>query len=413
MSTNIIGHAFSVIARLPFRHRFTMQPRICDPDRRWSTSPCHPVLLALLAKLRGQVWIASQGDSRFEKSPFFVANSAASNYLLYPATNVDMEYFDATVFDRFTDIMSLGTPGYDYINTPPLTPINNPTTEDEGSEMVISVSTAFHAEHNVDGVLPDAILCSSDSVFFYVHSHWLLHLSQKWFGSCLATDNHRGVASMARPFPVSESADILNIILHTVYDLDFKRYTPPLHVVLAAVDSSEKYGIPLDQAITPSKPLFEYIMSQAPRQPMDVYICAASHGLHSLAVSVSSYLLSHEISSITDDQANRMGVVYFKKLVLLHNHRVNALKKLLLDPPGEHPSTLDCGFVEQQQLTRAWALATAYLAWEIRPDQSANLIQNTLSSLGSRLSCKACQNKLNLRIQEILTKWITAPRSIE
>ena len=64
-----------------------------------------------------------------------------------------------------------------------------------------------------------------------------------------------------------------------------------------------------------------------------------------------------------------MGPVYLKRLFFLHFGRIDALKRVLLPPPHPHPPTQHCDFTEQKHLTRAWALASAYFAWDARPGQ--------------------------------------------
>ncbi|KAL4245499.1 hypothetical protein ABKN59_009407 [Abortiporus biennis] len=281
------------------------------------------------------------------------------------------------------------------------------------STVEIPRSSAFPPEPSVDGVLPDTVLISSDAVFFYTNADKLTHASVNNFNDCFLIDDLMASTHSPKLTQLSESADLLNILLHVIYDRNFAQFSPPLDLVLATVDTLLKYGVLLDQVISPSKPLFEYILSQAPRRPIDVYICAASHHLHSLAVPVSSYLLSTQLSSITDEQADGMGAIYLKKLFLLQEHRLNILKGLLLEPPVQHTPTLSCGFVEHQRLTRAWSLATASLAWDLQPDKSLYIIQTTLSSLGSQLSCQDCRAKLHERIKSVLTEWMMAPRTIE
>lgn len=65
--------------------------------------------------------------------------------------------------------------------------------------------------------------------------------------------------------------------------------------------------------------------------------------------------------------AERIGAVYLKRLFFLHFGRAEALKRILLPPPHPHAPTPSCDFSDQKKLTRAWALASAYLAWDTRP----------------------------------------------
>jgi hypothetical protein len=143
-----------------------------------------------------------------------------------------------------------------------------------------------------------------------------------------------------------------------------------------------------------------------------------------MAVAVSSHLLSFPLATITDDVAERIGPVYLKRLFFLHFGRVDALKRLLLSPPHPHAPTAWCDFAEQKKITRAWALASAYLAWDARPgehrslrtpdicfihcfwaDLSTSAMESALSPLGEHLSCELCKRALKDRIINLLTQW--------
>lgn len=128
-----------------------------------------------------------------------------------------------------------------------------------------------------------------------------------------------------------------------------------------------EYGLDPRTFITPARPLFGLLLAQAPVFPLESYALAARYELEDLAVSSSSHLLSMSLSSLSDEMACRIGPLYLKRLFFLHFGRCEALKRVLLSPPHPHPVTPDCDLSEQKRLTRAWALAGAYLAWEARP----------------------------------------------
>ena len=67
--------------------------------------------------------------------------------------------------------------------------------------------------------------------------------------------------------------------------------------------------------------------------------------------------------------------------------------------------TLECGFFEQKKLTRAWALASAYLTWDARPDMGAATMEGALSPLGDHLVCGVCRESLRARIRELVGEW--------
>ena len=166
---------------------------------------------------------------------------------------------------------------------------------------------------------------------------------------------------------LTESAPVLNVLLHAVYGISCAHYCPTLDNISSAIGAMAKYGISVKKHISPSTPLYSLILSQAPIIPLEAYTLAAEHDIFDLAVPISSHLLSYDLSTITDVIAIRMGPVYLRRLFFLHLGRIEALKRLLLPPPHPHPETDGCDFKDQKKLTRAWALAAAYLAWDARP----------------------------------------------
>lgn len=144
-------------------------------------------------------------------------------------------------------------------------------------------------------------------------------------------------------------------------------YSPPFETLVTAVKRFPTYGLRPKARIAPSMPLFQLLLSHAPLFPLELYALASQFDLYELAVSTSSHLLSFQLSSLTDDMAERIGPVYLKRLFFLHFGRADALKRVLLPPPHPHAPTPWCDFTDQKTLTRAWALASAYLAWDARP----------------------------------------------
>jgi hypothetical protein len=75
---------------------------------------------------------------------------------------------------------------------------------------------------------------------------------------------------------------------------------------------------------------------------------------------------------------------YLWRLMNLHGSRTASLKRILLVAPEGHPKNsptlASCAGTEQRVL-RAWAFATAYLAWESRPDLPSIVIAQALTPL--------------------------------
>ena len=245
---------------------------------------------------------------------------------------------------------------------------------------------------------------TTDNVFFYVHSHLLLLASENRFRELLPvlqqpSNDQDPVVS------VPENSTVLNIVLHSIYDISCLHNSPSFATIITAVNRLAVYGIPPKTRIIPSTHLFSLLLSHAPLYPLELYALAASHDLYDLAVSTSSHLLSFPLASITDEMAQYIGPIYLKRLFFLHFGRSDALKRVLLPPPHPHPPTPFCDFTEQKKLTRAWALASAYLAWDARPDLSTSTMESALRSLSEHLTCTLCKEALNDRIKHLVKQW--------
>ncbi|RPD67354.1 hypothetical protein L226DRAFT_586493 [Lentinus tigrinus ALCF2SS1-7] len=279
---------------------------------------------------------------------------------------------------------------------------------------IVSVSTSFHPGATLLPIPPDIIFLSSDGVFFYVHTTQVLSMSSNRFSGLVppTPTKTKSVDELGPVVALPENATVLNVVLHAVYEVSCAHYHPSIDTLIAAVDAMAHYGISPKQHISPSTPLYNLILSQAPMQPIVVYALAAAHDLYDLAVPVSSHLLSFTLHSLTDELSLRIGPLYMKRLFFLHLGRLDALKRLLLPPPHPHPPTQRCDFTEQKKLTRAWALASAYLAWDSRPDLSTSAMESALCPLADHLSCDVCKKSLRDRVKQLIGQWSVVKRSI-
>ncbi|KIJ57148.1 hypothetical protein M422DRAFT_57577 [Sphaerobolus stellatus SS14] len=280
---------------------------------------------------------------------------------------------------------------------------------------LISISTTFFPGAQLNQPPADLILLSSDSVFFYVHTSVLLSSSQNNFNNLLplppsgTSSSSASSSDLVEPdqalLPLTEPSDTLNVLLHTVYNISCAHYAPTLSTLSAALKALVLYSIPLNTYVAPQTPLFTTLLSQAPAAPLEVYALAAQYGLEDVAVSASPHLLSYQLSSLPDELAVQMGPTYLKRLFFLHLGRSEALKRLLLPPPHPHAPTQECDFTEQKKLTRAWALASAYLAWDARPDMAGSTLESALSPLAERLWCDQCRQSLQERVRQLIVQW--------
>ncbi|KAJ7068213.1 hypothetical protein C8F01DRAFT_1117309 [Mycena amicta] len=303
------------------------------------------------------------------------------------------------------------TPPYDHLPTPPHSEDGSPITRTpEAPSTLVSVSTTFFptAQHRPHP--PNLILLSKDAVYFYVHSDILLEASDNQFRAMLpvapSDDNEPPILS------VPESSAVLNVILHAAYDLSSAHYQPPFETLATAVDSMTTYGMDPKSKIHQSTPLFSLLLSQAPLFPLQLYALAAHYQIEDLAVPTSAHLLAYPLSRLSDQEVERIGATYLKRLFFLHFGRNEALKRVLGSPPHPHPPTIDCDFSAQKGLGRAWALATAYLVWDIRPDISTQALESALRPLAEHLNCELCKTALNDRIKSTVLQWSIVKRTI-
>lgn len=254
------------------------------------------------------------------------------------------------------------------VSPPDIGPVIDPS-ESQNQATLVSVSTTFFPGAGLEPLPEDLIVLSSDSVFFYVHSHKLLAASHNGFDGLLRRHIKSGVSGSEpdQVLSLPESSTVLNVLLHTLYSMSVSHYSPTHDTITHAVTAMARYGIPIKVYIAPSSPLFSLILANAAISPLEMYALAASFDLFELAASVSVHLLSLPLYSVTDEMAANIGPVYLKRLVFLHLGRIDALKCLLVSPPDPHEPTYECDSSDQKRVTRAWALASAYLAWDARP----------------------------------------------
>jgi len=299
----------------------------------------------------------------------------------------------------------------------------SPADDSTEGNTLVSVSTTFcpGAPHNTHPA--DLVLLSNDSVFFYVHTNKILKASENGFNHTIPLPTRQDHDQLGPVLAVPESSVVLNILLHAVYNMSCAHYAPSFFALESAVIALKTYGVPLHDRIANSTHLYILLMSHAPHYPLELYALAASNDLYDLAASTSSHLLSLTLASLTDEMARRIGPVYLKRLFFLHFGRADALKRLLISPPHPHAPTQWCDFTEQKKLTRAWALASAYLAWDARPGQSTDhpqiiyvsntslqdlsvsTMESALNPLGDHLVCDLCRDALTHRVKNLVHAW--------
>jgi len=280
-------------------------------------------------------------------------------------------------------------------------------------EISLSVSSSFFPGAQISGPAADLILLSCDCVYFYVHSPLLLSASENGFNSLLPIASNGTVSSAPEPIlTVPERSSVLNVFLHIIYHMSCTQYSPSFDTLVEAITTLKAYGISPKNVITSSAPLHSILLTHAADRALELFALASQYDLYDLAVSSSSFLLSISLSTISDQIAEQIGPIYLKRLFFMHLGRAEVLRNILLPPPYPHTSTSTCDNMQQKNLTRAWALASASLVWDARADVSTSAMISVLSPLGDFLPCELCRTALNERIKTLTSRWLTIKRTI-
>ncbi|KAI0793662.1 hypothetical protein C8Q74DRAFT_1193839, partial [Fomes fomentarius] len=259
----------------------------------------------------------------------------------------------------------------------------------------------FEPAFVVAGQYPDLVLITADQARYHVHRRRLIHASANSWGGLLVTTPHPDHDTLN----VAEDSQTTHIVLHTVYGLPCLHLSPTLECAESALSALIKYGVAISKLAMPCLPLYQLILAHAPLRPLDTYALAAHFGLEPVAAAASSHLLAYDLFTLSDELSVKMGPVYLKRLLDLYETRRAGLKAIVMRPPARHADTATCGPESQMQLTRAWAVAAADMAWNALPNTSTYALQSAFEKAGAKLSCVACREMLRRRIAEATQEW--------
>jgi len=245
----------------------------------------------------------------------------------------------------------------------------------------VQVSSTFFCGAMDEPFVTDLVLLSSDQVYFFVHSAILLKHSGNDFAGLLEDDK----------VYLHENSEVLNLVLHALYNLDPSMFRPTVASMAAALRSLQNYDVSLDSLLTPSHPMSITILHLGIQSPLETFAMVAAFRLEHLAIEVSKNLVSVPLHQLTDDLVERMGPSYLRRLVFLHLGRIDRLKQLLMQPHSPHPVTKDCYESDQRRLQNQWKALAVALGWDARADMSPQRIHNTLTTLSLKTSCNQCQ----------------------
>ncbi|KAJ4466993.1 hypothetical protein J3R30DRAFT_3579761 [Lentinula aciculospora] len=264
----------------------------------------------------------------------------------------------------------------------------------------------------MNGMCPDLVLKSSNSICFHVHTHVL---------NSASSNNFKGlaVASNGSIINLTEDSQVLIVILDIIYRstsaaVDF---SPPFSfdILAAAISCLPVYGIDIQAQLDSDRfdtdadvhplPIFQALHAHATTHALELYILAAQHNMEALAVVASAHLVGFQLVELTDEQAELMGPRFLRRLMLMQTQREEALKRILLQTPYPHPTTPECDALDQKTLTRAWTLTAAYFAWDIQADLPSVALERLLGPLAGHVSCEQCKRSIREQVARIVFEW--------
>ncbi len=276
------------------------------------------------------------------------------------------------------------------------------------------------------GIPEDITVVSLDLVHFHVHHACLLAASSNLFNGFMpiASDLLRQldweqgveeVQSLAIIY-LPEVSSVINVLLFAAYNrtpstsvLDVS--STSLSEMCLAIVALKTYGIPIQTSASETSLIYATFASFCPIAALQVYVVAASHSpdLHALAVYASQFLLSLDLSTISDDEAVEMGPSYLRRLFLLHIERVHEFKQIVVVLPRPHRSLPHCDDTNGMALKEAWAFVTVYLLSNLwsgaSPSTSNSGIDDAMDSVIDKIACKDCKESLRNHCLALKQQW--------
>lgn len=301
------------------------------------------------------------------------------------------------------------------------------------SDTEVGVSSTFTPDANLDASPPDYVLVSSDFCLFFVHRRRIAHASDNALRGllCAPIDTESmppsGLCDLQLP-PLPETGDLVNLMLHAVYNLPVAHFHHSLDTLLIAAEQTlPAYGMSVSKFVTRGASLYQAILDISPLAPLPVYTFAAEHGIEELAVAVSPYMHGCSIDTLDNAVARRMGGTYANRLHQLHIRRLRSLKALLDKPPYPHVASPGCSSGQRRVVIKAWALAAAQIFFDATPGASLSyLCRNILGSLTvdvfiattpgaieavlfgliTNVTCTNCKTMLHMAMREVVDGWL-------
>ncbi|KAI0342103.1 hypothetical protein BDW22DRAFT_1429603 [Trametopsis cervina] len=296
-----------------------------------------------------------------------------------------------------------GTPAGTHSTTSP--PVPSPYLP------TIEVSSTFSLDAGLDPSAPDIVISSSDQVYFFLHSRRLYAASSNRFGGLLPLGLQ---PTCLEPFIclVNDRAEVLNVVLHCLYEISCDAYRPSLACLAAAVSAQHTYGLDAQRYLARGAPLYDTVLLHAPCSPMETFALAAAHACEELAVAASAYTLHIPLHLLPSAVVHTIGTLYLQRLLRLHSMRIDALKRLLNAPLYPHIAKPYCSAEQRQIVARAFQLACAQVYYTATPALARTGIESGMASLIEAIKCRDCRESLESHIKHLVTEWILADCTI-
>ncbi|KAG8883114.1 hypothetical protein FRB97_007251 [Tulasnella sp. 331] len=202
---------------------------------------------------------------------------------------------------------------------------------------------------------------------------------------------------------IDEPSQVLNVIMHIVYQMPIGRYGPSLDVMEQALTRLWLYGIPTPAPDGPCD-IWALILRQAPRYPMRVYAIAAAHAMDQVCVAANT---------LSEADAVMMGAIYLRRLMFLHLGRQQALYRVISEPPKMHAPTASCSKESQVAANRLWQLGVGDLMVHAAPHRtSVGALVEAFGPIVHATKCPTCGDGTRARITEVMKEWDTIKRTI-
>lgn len=177
-----------------------------------------------------------------------------------------------------------------------------------------------------------------------------------------------------------------------------------METIVEALNILPTYGFPPPGA---SSSVWPVLLAYAPEHPLLVYSTAAAHNSELICSQASLHTLGTSLGFITKEDAVTMGPIYLRRLSLLHDSRVAALKRIISRLPEGH---IGCPF-HLQALAWKEGIARVLLEPEVQNTSVSTLVA-TFGPLATHSDCLTCKERVTIRIKDICREWAAVSRTI-